>query len=87
LCKRTINDEAIGSMYKLDEEFTLSLLINICHLNAQVFKKVVIVSNFINKILENVDIDSCNDLDQANHLKELWDKNYKMVLKKPKVMD
>ena len=56
-------------MYKIDEELTITLLARFFQLNAQSYKKVQIINDYLCKILDNVDLNQSDDLTQIETVK------------------
>ena len=56
LYRYSINAEAAGAFYKIEEELTITFLSRFLQLNTKTYKKINIINDYLCKILDHVDI-------------------------------
>eukprot|EP00347_Sterkiella_histriomuscorum_P002311 403368647 len=79
LSKDYVNQNA-AKQFRLHKDLNLEFLIIVCFLNATKFKKVVIVKEFINNIVDYINVNKATDIKQLETLNHYLDLNLKMLI-------
>ncbi|CDW89230.1 at hook motif family protein [Stylonychia lemnae] len=79
LSRDYINQNA-AKEFKLNKDLNIDFLLQICYLNAEVLKKVAIVKEFINQVLDYVDVNKCSNWKQLEILGRYIEINANMLI-------